>query len=61
MVLAAATTALRLYLADRDALPDRALVASVPMSLRTAGDGDDLTPRATNLMIPLPVHVDDPV
>jgi WS/DGAT/MGAT family acyltransferase len=61
VVLAAATTALRLYLADRDALPDRALVASVPMSLRTVGDGDDLTPRATNLMIPLPVHVDDPV
>ena len=61
VVLAAATTALRLYLADHDTLPDRPLVASVPMSLRTADDADDLTPRATNLMIPLPVQLDDPV
>ena len=61
VVLAAAATSLRHYLAVRDALPRRPLVASVPMSLRTEEDADDLTPRATNLMIALPIHVDDPV
>jgi len=61
VVLAAATTSLRAYLAERDTLPDKPLVASVPMSLRTEADADDLTPRATNLMIPLPVQIDDPV
>ena len=61
VVLAAATTSLRRYLDERDALPDKPLVGSVPMSLRTDIDADDLTPRATNLMIPLPVQLDDPV
>jgi WS/DGAT/MGAT family acyltransferase len=40
VVLAMCAGALRGYLLDRDALPDRSLVAMVPVNLRKAGDAD---------------------
>ena len=38
VVLAACTESLRRYLIDHDDLPDRPLVASVPVSIRTDDD-----------------------
>ena len=61
VVLAAATASLRRYLVDRDALPSGPLVASVPMSVRTESDDGRLGNRTANLMVPLPVHLTDPV
>ena len=61
VVLAAATASLRRYLVDRDALPSGPLVASVPLSVRTESDDGRLGNRTANLMVPLPVHLTDPV
>ncbi|EOM76749.1 hypothetical protein Rrhod_1868 [Rhodococcus rhodnii LMG 5362] len=59
VVLAMSSGALRAYLQERNALPDRSLVAMVPVSL-----SDDAAPRQGNdvgvLMCPLGTHLDDP-
>lgn len=59
VVLALVTSSLRRYLAARDALPTRPLVASVP-KLASAGAVAG-TDNLSVLMVPLPVHLDDPV
>jgi diacylglycerol O-acyltransferase / wax synthase len=60
VVLAACSIALRRYLAAREAVPDRALVASVPVAV----DGR-VTPEALNhvsaIFVGLPVHLDQPL
>ncbi|MDP7703756.1 wax ester/triacylglycerol synthase family O-acyltransferase [Mycobacterium sp. TY815] len=59
VVLAMCAGALRGYLADQNALPDKPLVAMVPVSLRTAGEsagGNAVTAVLANLA----THLDDP-
>jgi diacylglycerol O-acyltransferase len=60
VVLTVCTGALRAYLDERGELPDRALVAAVPVSTWSPGS----PPRAnsvSNLFAPLPVQLADPV
>jgi len=59
VVMAMCTTALRQWLIDHDGLPDRPLVAGVPVSLRR--DGSCEGANALSVMFaPLPTQVDDP-
>jgi WS/DGAT/MGAT family acyltransferase len=61
IVMAMSTTALRRWLVKRDALPDRPLVAAVPVSLRKGGgSGCDGANRLSAMIAPLATHLDDP-
>jgi diacylglycerol O-acyltransferase / wax synthase len=60
VVLAASGTALRNYLSDRGGLPDRDLVAAVPVSAHRGGEHRDLVNQVSNMMVPLPLQPDDP-
>jgi WS/DGAT/MGAT family acyltransferase len=66
VVLAAAATALRHYLAARGGVPHRDLVAAVPVGVHHTDDGrrptDAPTPvnQVSNMMVPLPMRTDDP-
>lgn len=60
VVLAACTYSLRNYLVDRDELPDRALVASVPVSVHGATQSEGVN-QVSNMFVRIPVHLDDPV
>jgi len=60
VMLAAATSALRDELLSRDALPDRPLIAMVPISERGTGE-TEFSNRTTALSVSLPVNVADPV
>jgi len=61
VVLALSAGALRAYLAERDALPDRALVAMVPVSVRVKGQGETYTNRVTGVVTSLHTNIADPV
>jgi WS/DGAT/MGAT family acyltransferase len=58
VVMAMTAGALRSWLRDHDALPDRPLVAGVPVSIRS--DGQKYGNRVSTMLAPLPTHVGDP-
>lgn len=61
VVLAACTTGLRRHLLRNDAPADRPFVCSVPASMRRRRDPSrDVRKVPANLLVPLPVHVEDP-
>ena len=60
VVLALVTTALRRYLIEADALPDKPLVSGVPVSTRDADD-TEVGNKIANMFVALPVQIDDPV
>ena len=60
VVLAVTTGTLRRYLDGRDELPDRALVASIPTSVRVDGD-PRFGNRVSSMFAALPVEIDDPI
>jgi diacylglycerol O-acyltransferase len=61
MVLAMSAGALRAYLLERDALPDRPLIAMVPVSLRArTGDQSETGNAVGALLCNLGTHVADP-
>jgi diacylglycerol O-acyltransferase len=60
VVMALATAALRRYLLDRDALPDRPLQAMVPISVRTPDQSGEMGNRVTAMVATLPTHLADP-
>lgn len=61
MVLAMSAGALRRYLIANDALPDEPLIASVPVSLRTGGSGDEGGGNAiTFVLCNLATNLEDP-
>ena len=61
VVLAACTMALRRWLIDHDALPEKSLVASVPISVHGEGGDDTMTNQVSAMMVSLPVLLEDPV
>ena len=61
VVLAACTRALQRYLASRSELPDRPLVASVPVSVRPDEDHDTFGNQVSVMFVGLPVHLDDAI
>ena len=60
IVLALASGALRRYLARHGGVPERPLVAAMPISLRAAGD-KDYTTRATMVLAGLATDLADPI
>jgi WS/DGAT/MGAT family acyltransferase len=60
VVLAISTYALRNYLLARGELPDKPLVASCPISVRTEGDERDSANQVSSMFVPLPVQIEDP-
>ena len=61
VVLAVCTGALRSYLLDGDELPDKPLVAVVPISVRPDIDSPRGSNQVSAMFVQLPVHLDDPV
>jgi len=60
VVLAITAGALRTYLAQREELPDRPLVASIPTSVRTETD-EQFGNKVSSMFAALPVEIDDPI
>jgi diacylglycerol O-acyltransferase len=60
VILAIVASALRSYLIDVDALPDRPLVTGVPISTRELDD-KELGNKIANMFVGLPTQLDDPV
>ncbi|WP_462187689.1 wax ester/triacylglycerol synthase family O-acyltransferase, partial [Frankia sp. CcWB2] len=52
--------AVRTWLANRDELPDRPLVAMVPLSVRTPEQVGTFGNRISAMMVPIPTHEPDP-
>jgi diacylglycerol O-acyltransferase / wax synthase len=61
VVLAVCAGALRRYLLDHSELPEEALVAMVPMSVRTDDEMGSHGNRISAMLTSLATHVDDPV
>ncbi|MFE3546325.1 wax ester/triacylglycerol synthase family O-acyltransferase [Nocardia sp. NPDC059177] len=61
VVLAMSAGALRAYLLERDALPDKPMVALVPMSLREADDTDTQGVKIAALLCNLGTDIADPL
>ena len=60
VILAVASGAVRRWLVARDLLPEKSLVASVPMSLRAEGD-TELGAKVAPLFCDLETQIEDPV
>jgi diacylglycerol O-acyltransferase len=61
VIMAACSGALREFLARREALPDTALVAMVPVSIRTGSETDPWTNRVSAMFAVLPTTAADPL
>jgi WS/DGAT/MGAT family acyltransferase len=60
VVIAVCSGALRRYLADRDELPDRSLIAAIPVSVHDRSDPDSGTTKVSFMFSSLASDVDDP-
>ncbi|MCX7553572.1 wax ester/triacylglycerol synthase family O-acyltransferase [Marinicella sp. S1101] len=61
VVLTICTGALRRYLHEKDALPEKPLVAMIPVSTRTEGEQDDMGNQVSAMLVQLPTTEADPV
>jgi WS/DGAT/MGAT family acyltransferase len=61
VVMAICAGALRAYLIEHDALPDRPLRVMVPVSIRTGEEEDTWTNRVSGLTVDLPTDEPDPL
>jgi WS/DGAT/MGAT family acyltransferase len=61
VVLAACAGAMRKWLIAHDDLPDKSLVASVPVSIRTDENQDQPGNQLSAMFVGLPVHIEDPI
>lgn len=59
VVMAACAGALRRYLEEKGALPDKPLVAMVPVSIRSGEEADPWTNRVSAVFPPIPTDSDD--
>ena len=60
VVVALCATALREWLLERDELPDEALVAMIPLSVRTRAERGTFGNRISMMFVPIPTDVPDP-
>ncbi|MGB0840088.1 MAG: WS/DGAT/MGAT family O-acyltransferase, partial [Chitinophagales bacterium] len=61
VILAACAGALRRYLQEKNALPDKPLVAMVPVSTRTQDEKNTMGNQVSSMFIPLATNVEDPI
>ncbi len=61
VVMAICSGALRAYLLEHNALPDKPLRAMVPVSIRTGDEADPWTNRVSGIIADLPTDCDDPL
>jgi diacylglycerol O-acyltransferase len=61
VVLAACAGSMRKWLIAHDDLPDKSLVASVPVSIRTEDKSDEPGNQVSAMFVGLPVHLEDPI
>jgi WS/DGAT/MGAT family acyltransferase len=61
VVMAACAGGLRRYLLKHDALPDRPLVAMVPVSIRTGEEADPWTNRVSGIFAMMPTTAEEPL
>jgi len=61
VVMAVCSGALRRYLIRHNALPAEPLIAMVPVSVRSGGEGDTYQNRVSGLLAELATEVDDPL
>ncbi len=61
VVMAICAGALRQYLIEHDALPDKPLRAMVPVSIRTGTEADPWTNRVSSIVAELPTNCADPL
>lgn len=61
VVMAICAGALRQYLLEHDALPDKPLRAMVPVSIRTGTEADPWTNRVSSIVADLPTNCADPL
>lgn len=61
VVMAVCSGALRRYLIDKDALPNRELRAMVPVSIRTGDEDDPWSTRVSAIVAELPTLTDNPL
>ena len=61
VVLAVCTGALRRFLLDGDELPDKPLVAVVPVSVQPDTDAPFGSNKVSTMFVQLPAHLDDPM
>ena len=61
VVMAMCAAALRRWLQDHHALPDRPLVSMMPVSIRTEGDKAGEGNKVSAMLVALPTHLDDPL
>jgi diacylglycerol O-acyltransferase / wax synthase len=61
VVMAICAGALREYLLEHNALPDKPLRAMVPVSIRTGDEADPWTNRVSGIIADLPTDCDDPL
>jgi WS/DGAT/MGAT family acyltransferase len=60
VVMAVCSGALRSYLADRDELPDRSLIAAIPISVHDRSEGVEGTTKISIMFSSLASDIDDP-
>ena len=60
VVIAVCSGALRRYLADRDELPDRSLIAAIPVSVHDRSEGKEGTTKVSVMFSSLESDIDDP-
>ena len=61
VIMAVCTGALRAYLLQHNALPDKPLRAMVPVSIRTGDETDVWSNRVSGIIADLPTNCDDPL
>ena len=61
VILAVCTGALRTFLVDGDELPDKPLVAVVPVSVRPDIDSPKGSNQVSSMFVQLPAHLDEPL
>ncbi len=61
VIISMCAGAVRRWLLDRDALPERSLQAMVPISIRTGDDSGELGNNVSAMIAPIGTHIEDPL